>query len=94
MLLIMLVLSAGKLSAQTNNYPFKVATSRMLWHDKIDAQQQRIAEAGVLQSSDDELVNLIISSALMDRIDRIQESIELDTLLSAQEKVKYLVGVE
>lgn len=94
MLLIMLVLSAGKLSAQNNNYPFKVATSRMLWHDKIDAQQQRIAEAGVLQSSDDELVNLIISSALMDRIDRIQESIELDTLLSAQEKVKYLVGVE
>lgn len=90
----LLVLNAGILSAQNHDYPFKVATTRMLWHDKVDVLQQRIVESGVVNSAEDELVNLIISGSLTHRIDKLQESIELDSLLAPQEKVKYLVGLE
>ncbi|WP_431212160.1 hypothetical protein ACQ86N_41465 [Puia sp. P3] len=32
--------------AQPNSYPFKIAQDRMLWHDKVDQEQQRLVILG------------------------------------------------
>ena len=31
--------------AQPNSYPYKVAQDRMLWHDKVDKEQQKLFAA-------------------------------------------------
>lgn len=77
-----------------NSYPFKVATNRMLWHDKVDDQQKRLFNPSLTTLSPDESVNLYVADALQRRIDALQESIELDSVLSGQEKVKYLLSLE
>jgi hypothetical protein len=82
-------------SAQTSAYPFKVATDRMLWHDKIDNQQKRLdTTGGNLSINDDESIDLHITDALYRRVDELQQEIELDSTFSKQEKVKYLVSIE
>ena len=53
------------LLAQTS-YPFKVSTDRMLWHDKVDAQQRKVLEK---KSPLDESIELQISDALIRRVE-------------------------
>ena len=43
---LFLVTIAIKGSAQTNAYPYKVAQDRMLWHDNVDKEQQRLVILG------------------------------------------------
>jgi len=63
------------IQAQTS-YPFKVATDRMLWHDKVDAQQKRIAEKSLPK---DESIRLQVNDALYRRIDALQQEVENDS---------------
>ena len=76
-------------------YPFRVSMDRMLWHDKIDKQQKKLYNAeGLLKLSGDESVNLQIEDAMIRKIDNLQESVEIVTLLSGQAKVKHLRTIE
>ncbi|HMH31402.1 MAG TPA: hypothetical protein VK543_00140, partial [Puia sp.] len=91
-------LSAG-LYAQPANYPFKVDQSRMLWHDNVDREQKRLlaldgkADDSITMSKD-ENVNLQIADALIRQVDETQKQIELDSVMSAQSKIKYLRSLE
>jgi hypothetical protein len=76
--------------AQTS-YPFKVATDRMLWHDKVDAQQKRIAEKSLPK---DESIRLQVNDALYRRIDAIQQQVENDSAYNRNQKIRYLLSLE
>jgi hypothetical protein len=76
--------------AQTS-YTFKISTDRMLFHDHVDKQQKRLFDK---QSAGDESIQLQVTDAMGRRIDGIQESIESDTVLNRQMKVKYLKSLE
>src|SRR5678815_574366 len=78
------------LNAQTS-YPFKVTMDRMLWHDKVDAQQKKVLEK---KSPIDESIELQITDALIRRVDEIQQEIELDSTYTRNLKIKYLLSVE
>jgi hypothetical protein len=90
--IVILIVVSGSL-AQTS-YPFKVSTGRMLWHDKIDKQQSKLIKDGSVKLSPDESVNLQISDALIRKIDDLQQTLESDSTLNGQSKVKYLRSVE
>src|SRR6476469_10504707 len=92
-LLLFSLLYWNNVSSQTS-YPFKVATDRMLWHDKIDNQQKKLLNDGVVKIANDESINLQIDDALIRRVDDLQENIELDSALSRQQKIKYLLSIE
>ncbi|MFT3825693.1 MAG: hypothetical protein QM731_17365 [Chitinophagaceae bacterium] len=80
---------------QANNYPFKVAMERMLWHDNVDKQQKKVLSAdGTVKISKDESVNLQIADAIIYRVDELQEKIELDSTMNGQDKIKYLRNLE
>lgn len=80
---------------QTNNYPFKVAMERMLWHDNVDKQQKRLLTAnGTVKISPDESINLQIADAMIGKVDELQEQIELDSTLNGQDKIKYLRNLD
>src|SRR5438309_766256 len=67
-----------------------------LWHDKIDREQKRLMKLdgkddGMISLSRDETVNLQIEYALIKQVDDLQEKIELDSTLSHNSKIKYLL---
>ncbi len=78
------------IQAQTS-YPFKVATDRMLWHDKVDAQQKRIAEKSLPK---DESIRLQVNDALYRRIDALQQEVENDSAYNRNQKIRYLLSLE
>ncbi|MBC8034557.1 MAG: hypothetical protein H7Y03_10450 [Chitinophagaceae bacterium] len=85
--------------AQTGtSSPYTIARSRVLFHDKIDAQQKRLfkmgARADTFRIAGDETVNLQLEYSLVKGVDELQKSIETDTTLADNEKVKYLRGLE
>lgn len=95
LLTLALLLLLFKIAEAQNSYPFRVATDRMLWHDKIDKQQKRLlAPDGSLKITSDESINLQIADALIRRVDELQQEIELDTVASRQMKIKYLLSTE
>jgi len=70
-LIVILFLGLSRYSlAQPNSYPYKVAQDRMIWHDKVDQEQQRLIAMGngksdsVIRFSKDDAVNLQITDAL------------------------------
>lgn len=85
--------------AQPNSYPYKVAQDRMLWHDKVDKEQQRLFQLGgskddsVMRLTREEAVNLQITDALGRRVDELQEQIEFDSTLNTNGKKRYLRGL-
>src|SRR6202000_1185982 len=89
-----------KALAQPNSYPYKVAQDRMLWHDNVDKEQQRLIilgggkEDSIIRLSKDEAVNLQITDALCRRVDELQEQIEFDSTLNTNGKKRYLRGLE
>ncbi len=94
-LLVFLLVSTSFLTRAQNAYTFKIATQRMLWHDKVDNQQKRLVQKnGTIKLTGDETINLRIFDAIIRRIDELQENIELDSLRSTQTKVKNLVSIE
>jgi hypothetical protein len=87
-------------TAQTNAYPYKVAQDRMLWHDNVDKEQQKLITAGggsrdsLIRLTKDETVNLQVTDALIRQVDELQQRIEFDSTLNTNNKKKYLRGVE
>ena len=86
--------------AQPNSYPYKVAQDRMIWHDKVDKEQQRLILLGggkddsIIRMSKDEAVNLQITDALCRQVDELQQQIEFDSTLNTNSKKRYLRGLE
>jgi hypothetical protein len=86
--------------AQPNSYPYKVAQDRMIWHDRVDREQQRLILLGngktdsVIRLTKDDAVNLQITDALCRQVDDLQQQIELDSTLNTNEKKRYLRGLE
>jgi hypothetical protein len=84
---------------QPNSYPYKVAQDRMIWHDKVDQEQQKLFALGggkadsLIRLSKDETVNLHITDALGRRVDEIQQQIEFDSTLNTNGKKRYLRGL-
>lgn len=85
--------------AQPTAYRFVADKGRILFHDKVDAQQQRIMDMDgkkddAITLSKDPTINGQLEYALLDRVDELQMKIELDSLLSHASKVKYILGLE
>ncbi|HTI11756.1 MAG TPA: hypothetical protein VL832_24450 [Puia sp.] len=86
--------------AQTNAYPYRVAQDRMLWHDNVDKEQQRLVILGggkydsLIRLSKDETINYQITDALIRQVDEIQQQIEFDSALNTNNKKKYLRALE
>lgn len=93
------LLAFTAVQAQPNSYPYKVAQDRMLWHDKVDKEQQRLFQLGgskgdsVMRLTRDETVNLQITDALGRRVDELQQQIEFDSTLNTNGKKRYLRGL-
>ncbi|HEX4849232.1 MAG TPA: hypothetical protein VFV08_00430, partial [Puia sp.] len=84
---------------QPTTYPFKVQQDRMLWHDNVDKQQKRLLALDgksddSLHLSKDENINLEIADAMIRQVDDLQQTIELDSTLTGQAKIKYLRSLE
>jgi hypothetical protein len=86
-------------TAQPNSYPFKIAQDRMLFHDKVDKEQQSLVILGggkydsLIRLSKDETVNLQITDAFGRRVDELQQQIEFDSTLNTNNKKRYLRGI-
>src|ERR1700712_3384782 len=85
--------------AQPPAYRFIPDKGRIIFHDKVDAQQQRIRDMDgkkddAITLSKDPTVNGQLEYALLDRVDELQQKVELDSVLSHSSKVKYILGLE
>lgn len=89
---ILLILGCAA-RAQTSARPFKIAMGRLLFHESIDKQQQRIITKSY-GKGEDETIDLQIGDAIGRQVDDLQEQLETDSTLGNQEKVKYLRNVE
>jgi hypothetical protein len=86
-------------SAQSAGSPFKIQQERKLWHDNIDREQRRLLALdgkpdSMIQVSKDDNVNLEVSDVLIRQVDGLQQSIELDSTLTGQTKIKNLRSLE
>ncbi len=89
--LFVIVMMQVQFVAAQSSYGFKVATDRMLWHDKVDAQQKKINEKDLPK---DESIRLQVTDALLRRVDKLQQKIETDSVYSRNEKIRYLLSLE
>jgi hypothetical protein len=85
--------------AQPPAFRFVPDKGRIIFHDKVDAQQQRIKDMDgkkddAIILSKDATVNGQIEYALLDRVDELQQKLELDSVLNHPAKVKYILGLE
>jgi hypothetical protein len=76
-----------------------VDKGRILFHDKVDQEQQRLKaldgkKDGAISLTADETINGQIEYALITRVDELQQTIENDSTLSNPLKVKYIRGLE
>ncbi len=97
--LLLLALACVVVQAQPNSHPFKIQQERLLWHDNIDREQKRLLaldgkQDDSLHMSKDDNINLEIADAMIRRVDDLQESIELDSVMTGQAKIKYLRSLE
>jgi hypothetical protein len=94
---VVLLLMGSIVRAQTNAHPFKIAMGRLLFHESIDRQQQKLI-SGVSKTTGttdgDETVTLQINDALGRQVDELQEQLETDSTLDNNFKIKYLRNVE
>lgn len=77
----------------------KPPKSHELWHDYIDREQKAVLRADgraddYFKAGNNDEVNYFVTQALVQRIDRLQCSIESDTVLTDQGKVNFLRGTE
>ena len=93
MLIFYLLIPVYQLLAQTS-YPYVVARDRMLFHDNVDKEQKKLLKDGSVRLTKDESINLQIEDALIRRLDDFQEAIENDSVLTGNDKKKYLRGLE
>jgi hypothetical protein len=99
-LLVFLLAALLRGMAQPNSYPYKVAQDRMIWHDRVDKEQEQLILLGggkddsIIRLTKDETVNLQITDALCRQVDEIQQQIEFDSTLNTNGKKRYLRGLE
>ncbi|HEY8398665.1 MAG TPA: hypothetical protein VIK80_12045 [Flavihumibacter sp.] len=103
-----LVLSGLGSFAQTSASPYQglpkpgypVERSRVIFHENIDKEQAKLFQQpgsyikGYIPLMKDESINMAVRFAMIDQFDEIQKSVELDSLLKDNEKIKYLKGLE
>lgn len=87
------------MNAQAPAYRFVPDKGRILFHDKVDLQQERIKELdgkkdNSITLSADPTVNAQIEYAILDHVDELQQRIEQDSVLNHPSKVKYILGLE
>lgn len=93
--LLLPLITVAQTTAQPHVYPFAVARDRMLWHDNVDKEQRKLLNGnGTVQLTRDESINLQIEDALIRRLDQFQEKLELDSVMSNNDKKKYLKALE
>ena len=78
---------------------FKPPKNRELFHDYIDNEQKNILKSdgkadGQFTPTSNEEINLLLTNALVKRINWLQYKIDTDSTLTAQNKVRYLRGIE
>jgi hypothetical protein len=93
------LLLAYPLIAQSVSTGFKIQQERKLWHENIDREQKRLLALDghpddIIQASKDENINLQIADVMIRQVDLLQESIEMDSTLSGQMKIKNLRSLE
>ncbi len=100
-LLAYFLLATMALAAQSqpNSVPFKIDKGRVLFHDKVDKEQQRFLTLlqnnnSLLNPSADPTIQQLLQEAIINKTDLQQDLIENDSLLNGQEKVKYIRGLE
>lgn len=99
MLKYLLFLSAFTISAGLSAQPAPVVPLiRKVFHDNIDKNQKEIdlldkKEDKSLNFGDDQEVNLQIGFTLYKKVDEMQDDIELDKSLDANQKVRFLRGL-
>lgn len=94
LLLSSLMLFAGPTLAQ-DSFGFKIAKERLLWHDGVDKQQRKlIQDDGQVKISTDESINLQIADAMIRKVDELQQQVELDSIITSNQKIKYLRSLE
>jgi hypothetical protein len=77
----------------------KPPKNRELFHDFINAEQKKILKSdgkndNQYTPSADEEINFILTRTLINKVDWLQCKIENDSTLTAQNKIRYLRGVE
>lgn len=90
----LLLLLPGLTALSQSTSGFKVAMERVLWHDNIDKQQGKLVPPGGVKISRDESVNLAITDALTRKVDELQLKFEQDSVMTGQEKIKYLRSLD
>ena len=96
---VLLITSFFEGIGQPNSSPYKIAQDRLIWHDKVDQEQQKLVVLGggqrdsMIRLSKDETVNLHITDALCRRVDELQQQIEYDSTLNTNGKKRYLKGL-
>lgn len=91
---------AFAVATQSDSGRCKPLMSRELFHDFIDKQQRIILDLDKKRDdsrftvSSNEEINNDLTYAVVSRVDQFQCRIETDTLLPAQQKVRYLKGME
>lgn len=79
---------------------YPVERSRVIFHENIDKEQKKLFQQpgsyikGYIPLSKDETINTAVRYAMVDQLDALQKSVELDSLLKDNEKIKYLKGLE
>ncbi|HUR09764.1 MAG TPA: hypothetical protein VM012_00245 [Flavitalea sp.] len=83
----------GSMGQSSNG--FIVPRDRMLFHDNVDRQQQKLLlPDGSLHIVEDESINLQVADALIRKVDEFQGVIEMDSSFTRQQKIKYLKSLE
>ncbi|KYP14187.1 hypothetical protein [Flavihumibacter sp. CACIAM 22H1] len=82
------------------NPSYPVERSRVIFHENLDKEQAKLFQQpgsyikGYIPVTKDETINTAVRFAMMDQIDALQKSVELDSVLKDNEKIKYLKGLE
>jgi hypothetical protein len=96
---LLLVAYALQAQGQPSSYTFHPEKGRLLFHEKVDHSQHRLAKKygikdGLIMVTRDETINAQITYALIDRVDELQQQMEMDSTLTNIAKVKYIRGLE
>lgn len=84
---------------QPNSFHVPIDKGRILFHEKVDQEQQRLKDLdgkkdNAITLSKDETINGQIEFALIKHVDELQEQYETDSTLTNPLKVKYIRGLE
>ena len=96
---LLLMAFCGLAQAQPPRPPFRPDNGRVIFHDKVDAEQQRAKDLdgkkdNTISLSTDATINGQIEYAVIDQVDELQQKIEFDSSLQHAGKVKYILGLE